>query len=141
MYDPALWGTVAQWASGVGSTAAFWATFYIIRRDAKIRRRTQVRKVLFYHRVDSEGRHEVVLENSSDEAIHHIVAYGNCIEDTSVSFLAPANEVAIIVQDWPKFRREGTAHCTFIDNSDIRWRFASMAGGPRESRLSPTSGR
>ena len=89
--DPLVWGTWAQWASAAGSTAAFGATFYVIRRDAKVRRHAQARKVAFYvarvHRpgADIAGgetprAYHYTVENFSDEPIYmahmYVTKYG-----------------------------------------------------------------
>ncbi|MDP9906070.1 hypothetical protein [Arthrobacter bambusae] len=46
--SPSVWGTVDQWASAVFAGSAFFATFYVIRRDAKLRRMSQARRVVYY---------------------------------------------------------------------------------------------
>ena len=85
MYDTMIWGTPAQWASAVGTTLAFTATFYVIRRDAKIRRRTQMSKVALYlvetprEPADIDGKRKnwyyVTVKNFSDEPIYNVTFY------------------------------------------------------------------
>lgn len=81
-YDPAVWGTVGQWASAIGTTLAFLATFYVIRRDARIRKRQQAAKVAFFQ-VDRPREPEEVdgkwdrwyvgtVSNLSDEPIYDV---------------------------------------------------------------------
>jgi hypothetical protein len=80
MVNPIVWGTYGQWVSAIGTTLAFSATFFVIRRDAKVRRYAQARKVALYvERTDREpheveGKHKawytVHLKNLSDEPIY-----------------------------------------------------------------------
>jgi hypothetical protein len=56
MPDHATWGTVGQWVGGIGTTLAFTATFYVIRRDAKVRRYAQARKIIFYNDMVPSGK-------------------------------------------------------------------------------------
>jgi hypothetical protein len=48
MGDPKVWGTVAQWVGSLGTTSAFFATFYVILKDAKVRRQAQASHVAYY---------------------------------------------------------------------------------------------
>jgi hypothetical protein len=49
------WGDVPEWVGGLGTTAAFTATFFVIRRDANERQREQARKIVFYQAEMSPG--------------------------------------------------------------------------------------
>ncbi|NHC12568.1 hypothetical protein [Motilibacter deserti] len=82
-FDAQNWGTLGQWVSATGTSLAFFATFYVIRRDAKVRRREQARKVAFYTERRArlpeqvEGKHRTwtyyVVANLSDEPIYDVV--------------------------------------------------------------------
>lgn len=88
MFDPKVWGTVGQWASAIGTTSAFSATFYVIRRDARSRREAQARKVsmeVLFRPHDGQlivnegtrGALTLTVHNLSDEAIFDVtVALG-----------------------------------------------------------------
>lgn len=46
-FNPDTWGTVAEWVGSIGTTLAFLATFIVIRRDAKVRRIAQARRIVY----------------------------------------------------------------------------------------------
>ena len=81
-YDPTTWGTIGQWAAAAGTTLVFLTTLYVIRRDAKVRRRSQSRKVVYYETESKreqdqiEGNHRywynATVKNLSDEPIYDI---------------------------------------------------------------------
>lgn len=131
------WGTVGQWLGSVGTTCAFLATFYVIRRDAKIRRRTQAAKVAFYH-VTPDGRTilregeeasfstdwpEYVLLNLSDEPIYGIQLTnsspdGRVIERDTYPLLLPGEDIRNR-RGWS--RNNIPTRAAFTDNSGRRW--------------------
>ncbi len=79
-FHPSVWGTVGQWVSAIGTTSAFLATFYVIRRDARERRQSQARKTSLYvvkrERTPEEvqGKHktwyDLTVKNLSEEPIY-----------------------------------------------------------------------
>lgn len=46
-FNPGIWGTVADWVGGLGTTAAFVAAVIVIGKDANVRRLAQARKVAY----------------------------------------------------------------------------------------------
>lgn len=81
-FNPDTWGTVADWVGGLGTTAAFVATFVVILRDAKVRRMEQAAKIAYFSEVTGIGdspptkatwRHVVV--NLSQEPIYRVRIY------------------------------------------------------------------
>ncbi|MDQ0672960.1 hypothetical protein QFZ36_000521 [Pseudarthrobacter siccitolerans] len=82
-FNPDTWGTVGQWASAVITGSAFFATFYVIRRDARVRLLAQARKVAYYR--SQRGRFwNHTVHNLSDEPIFdvqlHVVVKGRSRE-------------------------------------------------------------
>lgn len=88
-FDPATWGTVADWVGGLGTTAAFVAAVVVIAKDAKVRRLAQARKVVYIseetdtyslvsvalHDPDDPPARPIrrfILKNLSDEPIYKI---------------------------------------------------------------------
>ena len=81
-FPPHVWGTVGQWVSAIGTSSAFLATFYVIRRDANERRRSQAKKVaVFVVRTprapdEIKGKHrtwyDVTVKNLSEEPIYDV---------------------------------------------------------------------
>lgn len=79
---PSVWGTVGQWVSAIGTTSAFLATFYVIRRDAGERRQSQARKTSLYvvtrERAPSEVQgkyrtwYDLTIKNLSEEPIYDV---------------------------------------------------------------------
>ncbi|WP_311212353.1 MULTISPECIES: hypothetical protein [unclassified Arthrobacter] len=131
-FNPDTWGTVAEWVGGVGTTAAFIATFVVILRDAKQRRRQQARKIAFYVEdqllADLRGGGTVTysnftVANLSDEPIYdvRILAeprgeYRNNVR--SVRHLQPGDKLAYSVE-WST--NALLAPALFRDNSGRRW--------------------
>lgn len=82
MFDSSVWGTVGDWVTGLGTVSAFGATFYVIRRDAKERRRSQAKKTSLYvitrQRApeEVEGKHKVwydlTFKNLSEEPVYDV---------------------------------------------------------------------
>jgi hypothetical protein len=88
-FNPDTWGTVADWVGGLGTTAAFLITAFVVYRDAKFRRLSQARKVVYvaeeteYMSVVTASFHDYetgpppnlykyILKNLSDEPIYGI---------------------------------------------------------------------
>jgi hypothetical protein len=134
-FTSAVWGTVGQWVSAVGTTLAFTATFYVIRRDAKVRRRSQARKVALYMErlprapEEVEGKHktwyDLTVQNLSDEPIYdvrfHMVS-GKRLIDT----LGGGN---VLLPGGTRAHRQGYSSIVFggvdllfRDNSGYHWR-------------------
>lgn len=73
-FDPTTWGTVGQWASAVFAGSAFFATFYVIQRDAKLRRYARASRVAYYaYRPEDYFGYKV--KNLSDEPIYEVMIY------------------------------------------------------------------
>ncbi|GAP53478.1 hypothetical protein AHiyo6_00430 [Arthrobacter sp. Hiyo6] len=66
-FNPSTWGTVGQWASAVITGSAFFATFYVIRRDAKVRLFAQARQVAYYIQKKKRSLYEI---DEGEDPIH-----------------------------------------------------------------------
>jgi hypothetical protein len=133
MFDPATWGTVGQWVGSIGTTLAFTATFYVIRRDAKVRRYAQARKVAFYQgwttvEVDAVTHEEVprfdrTVQNLSDEPIYDVRIWK--IGDTTRSNTLEKREVLLPNGPSLIYRCDSETgeriFLDFRDNSGKRW--------------------
>lgn len=124
IFEPAEWGTFGQWASALGTTAAFSATFYVIRRDSKVRRYSQARKVAYY-RVDlgkdRGGIWSHTVENLSDEPIYdvelHLVVRGRSRKSlVKAEILTPKDKLP------PLLDHADAIDAQFRDNSGRLWR-------------------
>jgi hypothetical protein len=123
VYDATVWGTAAQWVSGLGGTAAFLATSYVIWRDARLRRTAQLRKITFYERPVDEGI-VATLVNRSDEAIYRVCLRNRDLAEWK-SALLPGEPLEI------RMDTDG-ASAIFTDASGTIWSFTSPDKGPRE---------
>jgi hypothetical protein len=123
-------GTIPQWLSAIGTTLAFTATFYVIQRDARIRRRSQARRVSFYDEVLERGRNKdgskftkskVCVENLSDETIYdvalHVIRYNDPGQRQGYErVLIPKSQVSLEL-----WARAPNYDLVFRDASGIRW--------------------
>ncbi len=129
------WGTVGQWVSAVGTSLAFSATFYVIRRDGRVRRQDQARKVAFYVQAvdrapdEVQGKHRnwynVTIKNLSDEPLYDVSHY---LVDRKAKAVDVLTGTAVLLPDESFTRRSpystaawGTA-AFFRDNSGRIWR-------------------
>jgi hypothetical protein len=161
MFDAQVWGTVGQWVGAIGTTSAFIATFYVIRRDANIRRKSQARKVALYAQSGSiDGNTTITVSNLSDEPIYDIwLPYADVIDaeivDEVIDRVIPepekiAEPPVAALESRPSDvllpgastseiipRRsdeiEGLVVVTFRDNSGSRWQ-KSLDGRLRSTR-------
>lgn len=84
-FNPDTWGTVADWVGGLGTTAAFLITGFVVYRDAKLRRSAQARQVAYYVRRPKDylfdrlsGRdvqEDYFVSNMSPEPIYDVIWY------------------------------------------------------------------
>ncbi|WP_458112268.1 hypothetical protein M1D88_18790 [Arthrobacter sp. R1-13] len=117
--DPSTWGTAGQWASAVFAGSAF-ATFYVIRRDAKLRRTSHARRIAYYSRyflpdelMDDRWFH---IRNNSDESVYDVFFYdhgGRQIEQGARQVLHPGEET--------KYRSMEAPRISFRDGAQVRW--------------------
>lgn len=147
-YDPTTWGTVGQWASAVGTTLAFIAAVYVIRRDAKVRRRSQSRKVVYYEAVsdretdDIEGKYrrwyDATIKNLSDEPIYDVWLF--MVSERGRRLIDNLNGVEVLLPGESFHRRSGYSFSfryvdvIFRDNSGFWWR-RSLDGKLEEHTL------
>jgi hypothetical protein len=139
VYDPALYGTWAQWAAATGATAAFGATFYVIRRDANLRRKAQARQVSFYITPTfgpgqsaaaghNPASYDYTVHNQSNEPIYRAVIYvespGYTLYDAavgSIDWLLPGDKDHVSQRALPH-EVGGVAFAIFRDNSGEWWK-------------------
>lgn len=133
--NPDIWGTVAEWVGGVGTTLAFLATASIIYRDSKVRRLAQARKIAYYFRPEDRGPAEVdgrytkwwihEVHNLSDEPIYGVKQYQ--LDSRRLSdplylrvkeILLPGEIFRIREKRYPSKSRRGII---FSDNSGRPW--------------------
>jgi hypothetical protein len=134
-FDPATWGTVADWVGGTGTTLAFLATAYVVWRDAKVRRGAQTRKVAYYMRVADRASNEIVgkytnwwiheIHNLSDEPIYrgkpHMVNERGVripIVHRFREVLLPGESFTMQEEFYPS---PGRQEIQFLDNSGRPW--------------------
>jgi hypothetical protein len=130
-FPPGEWGTFGQWASALITGAAFTATFYVIRRDAKVRRFAQARKSAFFIkevplppiRRDGPLPHNLFFKNLSDEPLYEVTFY-RLEHRRRVSILGECP--ALLPEGTCKSAHTGTptvrdTHVEFRDNSGITW--------------------
>lgn len=137
-FPPGEWGTYGQWASAFGTTAAFTATFYVIRRDARVRQVSQARKVTFYTEREEPEKRDVKLweampkkprhtffatvKNLSDEPIYDVGIYV-CRRGKKVDILASDD----VLLPTSTLKRDsmgwfyGSLDARFRDNSGRTW--------------------
>jgi hypothetical protein len=134
-FRPSVWGTVGQWVSAIGTSLAFAATFYVIRHDARERRRSQARKVSLYvvkrkrAAEEVDGKHkrwyDLTVRNLSEEPIYDVVFWivsGKRLVDN-------LNSTEVVLPDDVFDRRlpgagynYGGVDVIFRDNSGHTWR-------------------
>jgi hypothetical protein len=119
-FNPSTWGTVADWVGGVGTTLAFFATFYVIRRDAKLRRTSQARRIVYYfsYFIPGEPMEDrwFHIRNNSDESIYDVFFYdhgGRQISQGARQVLHPGEET--------KYRSLEVPRISFRDGARVRW--------------------
>jgi hypothetical protein len=137
MPDPATWGTVGQWVGGVGTTLAFGATFYVIRRDAKVRRYAQARKIVFYDTYDTDVRYDelnekhyfdCIVKNLSDEPIYDVALIDIPDNDDLALILLPQEALTYTqITGFPS-----SISLYFRDNAGLYWS-RSSSGNLAES--------
>jgi hypothetical protein len=95
-FDPSIWGTVADWVDGIGTSLAFVATFVVILRDARVRRYTQSRKVGYvvettkpmplpgsgHEDIALDEQTRFVVKNLSDEPLYDVLALPARLQET-----------------------------------------------------------
>lgn len=132
-FNPDTWGTIGQWASALITGSAFFATFYVIRRDAAVRRYAQARKVAYYVKVIEPSKYEPVgtiadleyiVRNISDEPIYGLAYFYHpgrrVVRGQEV--VLPGEEVIYRRQGAEDIGREvGTPRIWFRDNSGHFW--------------------
>jgi hypothetical protein len=143
MPDPATWGTVGQWVGGIGTILAFTATFYVIRRDAEVRRYTQARKIIFYYdwvpseKKPTEGgqghQRDHIVRNLSDEPIYSVMFF-----DVTTGEILKWSPILLPDEPAITYREEldeGHIICLrFNDNSGKEW---DHGGNGRVTELPP----
>lgn len=97
-FPPGEWGTFGQWASALITGAAFSATFYVIRRDAKYRRHEQANKVIYFERIgislrNDETEYVYTVKNMSDHPIYDVSFYYHKTVKPGPPLQAPARWV------------------------------------------------
>ncbi|MCZ9880539.1 hypothetical protein [Arthrobacter sp. B2a2-09] len=135
-FNPSIWGTVGQWASAVITGSAFFATFYVIRRDAAVRRFSQARKVAYYVKPVKVSVYEppgtvpnaeYIIKNMSDEPIYGVTYYYNHGPKRgrvlgSEEVVIPGEEVIFTTEASEDVLREnGYPFVWFRDNSGHFW--------------------
>jgi hypothetical protein len=128
--DP--WGTIPAWVSAIGSTLAFFSAVYVIRRDARIRRFAQARKINLYATkvtkhpsTDTQRKHysaEYVVENRSDETVYDVTLW--CMSRSGLSrdvltgsrMLLPDDKIS---REW--LHRDNQIELDFRDNLGQTW--------------------
>ena len=149
-FPPGEWGTYGQWASALITGAAFSATFYVIRRDAKVRRFAQARKVGFYYQAmrpedretDYSHPYRLFLRNLSDEPLYD-VNFRIYKDDTYLAqyelrpVLLPGDELTTTYDGQPKLKEVAA---NFRDNSGVEW-MRTLDGRHKEinNRRAPNS--
>lgn len=137
-FNPSIWGTVGQWASAVITGSAFFATFYVIRRDAKVRRYAQARQVAYYTKEnkrsiyeydqEEEVSHDFMVINLSPEPIYDIMQLSDSKGSVGLlefrPVLLPGHEHVFQGAD---YTRVGPPILSFRDNSGTVWA-RSIAG-------------
>lgn len=119
-FDPDTWGTVGQWASALFAGSAFFATFYVIRRDAALRRTSQAPRVVYYfsYFIPGEPMEDrwFHIRNNSDESIYDVFFYdhgGRQISQGARQVLHPGEET--------KYRSLDVPPISFRDGARVRW--------------------
>jgi hypothetical protein len=130
-FAPHVWGTVGQWVSAVGTVSAFTATFYVIRRDASVRREAQASKVAVYREraeminpPNDRSRYRVVIHNVSDQPLYDVVLWlvrdGKLVDSvTRDDVVMPDETTSYLAGDETVFE---VTDATFRDNSGRVWR-------------------
>lgn len=135
-FQPHVWGTVGQWASAIGTLSAFSATFYVIKRDAKVRRRSQAQKVALYiETVDRQpdevdGKYDtwydLTVKNLSEEPIYDVAFW--MINDRG-QLLDGLGSETVLLPDQTYVQRSGYSNVAFgsvdvlfRDNGGRHWR-------------------
>jgi hypothetical protein len=134
-FHPSVWGTIGQWVSAIGTTSAFFATFYVIRRDAKERRRSQAQKTSLYviarERAPEEiqGKHktwyDLTVKNLSEEPIYDV--YFMMTEGKHLIDSIGHKEIILPGETFEKRNHysnvaSGGVDVIFRDNSGHNWR-------------------
>lgn len=114
------YGDIPTWFAGVGTTAAFFATVYLARRDNVARRKDQARLIIFYAEQHATGAWLLVVRNMSPEPIFFIMiaAY-----DQDRNLLSGSGELGILMPD-ADVQHPATfpyGDMIFRDNSGVRW--------------------
>ncbi|MDR6413474.1 hypothetical protein [Pseudarthrobacter sulfonivorans] len=119
-FESSLWGTVGQWASAVFAGLAFFATFYVIRRDSKLRRTSQARRIVYYfsYFIPGEPMEDrwFHIRNNSDESVYDVHFYyhiGRYIEQGARQVLHPGEET--------KYRSLEVPRISFRDGAGVSW--------------------
>lgn len=130
--NPSTWGTVGQWASAVITGSAFFATFYVIRRDAKVRLFAQARQVAYYIKEnkrsiyefdqDEEVSHDYTVINLSPEPIYDVTQVSDSNGSVGLlefrAVLLPGHEHVFEGAD---YSRVAPPILSFRDNSGAVW--------------------
>ncbi|BCW78311.1 hypothetical protein [Arthrobacter sp. NicSoilC5] len=133
-FNPDTWGTVADWVGGLGTTAAFVATAIVINRDAKVRKLSQARKVVYITEefgipasTDADGNvsfdmsTRYIVQNLSEEPIYDIRLYARH-QDGSRRWLAAEYDILLPEKAFTLNAQFDEAPLvTFRDNSGARW--------------------
>jgi hypothetical protein len=137
-FDPSIWGTVADWVGGIGTSLAFVATFVVILRDARVRRYTQSRKVVYvvettkpiplpgsgHEDIALDEQTRFVVKNLSDEPVYDVLHYLHSSRNHRRELLAlktvllPGEETAY---ESDKYSVSEGPRVTFRDNSGWFW--------------------
>jgi uncharacterized protein YcfL len=136
-FNPDTWGTVADWVGGLGTTAAFLITAFVVYRDAKVRKLAQARKIVYvseeteyvslvtasFHNYSTgpvPHLHRYTLKNLSDEPIYRVFFYAH--DGLRKGQALDAKEVVL---PGAEFSYEAEANeaplACFRDNSDVGW--------------------
>jgi hypothetical protein len=148
-FNPDTSGTVADWVGGTGTTLAFLATAYVVRRDAKVRREAQARKVAYYLREVDRAPDEIVgkytkwwiheIHNLSDEPIYRVKPHEVNQRGVRIPIVRRFREVLLPGQSFTIqeafYPSPGRREIQFLDNSGRPW-IRTLKGDLKEfSRL------
>lgn len=151
-FPPGEWGTYGQWASALITGAAFSATFYVIRRDAKYRRHEQANKVIYFERIGISPHNDKIeyvytVKNMSDHPIYDVSFYYHKATKSGPPLKAPARWVNAGEEAY--YQRVGVAEdeqnhprVAFTDHSGQKWNRTyygtlKSGGGPGSTFVAP----
>lgn len=130
-FNPNTWGTVADWVGGLGTTAAFLITAFVVYRDAKVRRGAQAMQVAYIVRKPEDfldamlqGKDisvDYILSNMSPEPIYDVIQFNLSDGLELIAYadvLLPGKHIELAKD---QFDRIDPPLIGFRDNSGNRW--------------------